>query len=82
MKSLTCRDGERCIGGYARVVATVKRLLYEHRDKNPIYMNAGDNYQGTIWFNTFSWNVTSYFLNLLPAEVMVCILHLSTFILT
>lgn len=39
---------------------------------NPIYLNAGDNFQGTFWYNIGRWNVTSYFLNLLPADAFVC----------
>ncbi|XP_055686001.1 apyrase [Lutzomyia longipalpis] len=68
----TCKpeDGEVCIGGYGRVVTTVKRLYEEKKDLNPIYLNAGDNFQGTLWYNIHRWNVTSYFLNLLPADVM------------
>lgn len=35
---------------------------------NPIYLNAGDNFQGTIWYNEGKWNVTNQFLNMLPAD--------------
>lgn len=68
----TCKpeEGEVCIGGYGRVVTTVKRLLEEKKDLNPIYLNAGDNFQGTLWYNIHRWNVTSYFLNLLPADAI------------
>lgn len=58
-----------CIGGYARIVSTVKKLLKTRT--NPIYLNGGDNYAGTIWFTYGKWNVTSYFLNMLKADVMV-----------
>lgn len=68
-----CRasEGEVCIGGYARVVTTVKSLLEKRKDEHPIYLNAGDNFQGTLWYNLFRWNATAYFLNMLPADVMV-----------
>ncbi|XP_055700810.1 apyrase [Phlebotomus papatasi] len=68
----TCKpdEGEVCIGGYGRVVTTVKRLLEEKKNLNPIYLNAGDNFQGTLWYNIHRWNVTSYFLNLLPADAI------------
>jgi 5'-nucleotidase len=71
--STSCKPeiGEECIGGYARVVTKVKELLEERKDLNPVYLNAGDNFQGTFWYNFFQWNVTSYFLNLLPADAMV-----------
>lgn len=66
----TCDVGEECIGGYARTFYTVRRLLHEQRDYNPIYLNAGDSFQGTLWYNIGRWNVTSQFLNMLPADAM------------
>lgn len=71
IQSNVCKSRDECIGGYARVVTKVKELLLTKADKNPIYLNAADNYQGTLWYNMFKWNVTSYFLNLLPADAMV-----------
>lgn len=61
--------GDVCIGGYARMVTAVKHLLQIR--ENPVYLNAGDNFQGTLWYNLYRWNVTSAFLNMLPAEAMV-----------
>ncbi|KMZ09188.1 apyrase isoform X1 [Drosophila simulans] len=66
----TCDEGEECIGGYPRTVYTVKRLLQEQAELNPIYINAGDSFQGTLWYNIGRWNVTQQLLNLLPADVM------------
>lgn len=66
-----CKPGDKCIGGYARTVTVVKQLKEKHKDHNPIYLNAGDSFQGTLWYNFLRWNVTSHFLNLLQADVMV-----------
>lgn len=66
----TCDEGEECIGGLARTVHTVRRLLEEQKDHNPIYLNAGDSFQGTLWYNIGRWNVTSEFLNMVPADAM------------
>lgn len=63
--------GDECIGGYARVVTMVKQLQKDLQATNPIYLNAGDNFQGTIWYNIGRWNVTSHFLNLLKADAIV-----------
>lgn len=71
MMSNTCKQGDECIGGYARVVSKVKELLATKADRNPIFLNAADNYQGTLWYNIYRWNVTSYFLNLFPADATV-----------
>ncbi|CAD7087605.1 unnamed protein product [Hermetia illucens] len=68
--SSTCIDPNECIGGYGRVVTIVKHLLKERNNTNPIYLNAGDNFQGTLWYNIGRWDVTQYFLNLLPADAM------------
>jgi 5'-nucleotidase len=65
-QSIDCKPGEECIGGYARVVTTIKELMKS--EENPIYLNAGDNYQGTLWYNIGRWNVTNEFLNMLPAD--------------
>uniref|UniRef100_A0A1I8NGR4 apyrase n=1 Tax=Musca domestica TaxID=7370 RepID=A0A1I8NGR4_MUSDO len=65
-----CDADEVCIGGYARTVYTVKKLLEEQKDKNAVYFNAGDSFQGTLWYNVGRWNVTSQFLNMLPADAM------------
>lgn len=70
MQSNTCKEDDSCIGGYARVIAKVKQLKIDKFDKNPIFLNAADNYQGTLWYNEFRWNVTSHFLNLYPADAM------------
>ncbi|XP_055644093.1 apyrase-like [Toxorhynchites rutilus septentrionalis] len=64
------QEGERCIGGYGRVVSAVKDLSEAYKEQNPIYLNAGDNFQGTFWYTLLRWNVTSYFLNLLPADAI------------
>ncbi|XP_017125622.1 apyrase isoform X2 [Drosophila elegans] len=66
----TCDEGEECIGGYPRTVHTVRRLLREQAELNPIYINAGDSFQGTLWYNIGRWNVTQQLLNLLPADAM------------
>ncbi|XP_065076026.1 apyrase-like [Ochlerotatus camptorhynchus] len=63
-------EGERCIGGYARVVSAVRSLSEQYKEQNPVYLNAGDNFQGTFWYTLLRWNVTSYFLNLLPADAV------------
>ncbi|XP_001848684.2 apyrase [Culex quinquefasciatus] len=63
-------EGERCIGGYARVVGAVRDLQERYKELNPVYLNAGDNFQGTFWYTLLRWNVTSYFMNLLPADAV------------
>lgn len=66
-----CKEDEECIGGFSRVYTAVRELLNER--PNAIFLNAGDNYQGTLWYNLFRWNVTQLFLNMLPTDALVCI---------
>lgn len=70
-RSLECKSetNDICIGGYARMVSVIKRL--KKTRTNPIYLNAGDNFSGTIWYTFGTWNVTQHFLNLLKADAMV-----------
>lgn len=76
----TCKDGEVCIGGYARVVTKVKELQAKYAELayHPIYLNAGDSFQGTLWYNVLRWNVTAYFMNEPAADVMVSWLLLAS----
>jgi 5'-nucleotidase len=67
-KSLPCTQNDVGIGGYARIKTVVDYLRANRR--NSIYLNAGDNFQGTFWYNLLRHNVTSYFLNLLPADAI------------
>lgn len=69
LQANTCKNLNECIGGYARIVHMVKELKASR--PNVIYLNAADNFQGTLWYIMFRWNVTQHFLNLLPADVMV-----------
>ena len=36
-----------------------------------LYLNAGDTYAGTVWFNIFRDKIVSEFLNLLKPDAMV-----------
>ncbi|KAK1129395.1 hypothetical protein K0M31_019127 [Melipona bicolor] len=69
-RSEACHEGEEkdCIGGISRVSTAVNRLVNER--PNPIFLNAGDHYQGTLWYNVHRWNVTATFMNMLPHDVM------------
>lgn len=58
-----------CVGGISRVYTAVNRLKNER--PNAIFLNAGDHYQGTLWYNVHRWNVTATFMNMLPHDAMV-----------
>lgn len=71
-RSSACKIGEKCIGGYARAVTIIKELMAKHlhQHTNPIYLNAGDSFQGTPWYTFGRWNVTSEMFNLLNADAI------------
>lgn len=48
----------------------VKRLKQQREveGKNPIFLNIGDNFVGTLWYELFGWEVTAQFLNLVEAD--------------
>ncbi|KAJ3627081.1 hypothetical protein MTP99_014488 [Tenebrio molitor] len=64
----TCKS-EECIGGFSRVYEVISEALAQHPDS--VLLNGGDNFQGTLWYNLFKWNVTQYFLNKLPFDAVV-----------
>lgn len=67
----SCRQGHEkdCVGGIARVSTAVNQLVKER--PNAIFLNAGDHFQGTLWYNIHRWNVTALFMNMLPHDAMV-----------
>jgi 2',3'-cyclic-nucleotide 2'-phosphodiesterase (5'-nucleotidase family) len=62
-------EDEVCIGGIARMKTVIEDL--KARRPNAIVLNAGDNFQGTLWYNLLRHNVTSHFLNFLPIDANV-----------
>ncbi|XP_035893390.1 apyrase-like [Anopheles stephensi] len=69
-KSSDCTKPTECIAGIARVYHTIKKLKNDYKSKNPLYLNAGDNFQGTLWYNLLRWNVTAHLIKKLPPDVM------------
>lgn len=50
----------------------INDLFFNEPDS--ILLNAGDSFQGTLWYNLHKWNVTQYFLNKLPTDAYVGII--------
>ncbi|XP_008201310.3 apyrase [Tribolium castaneum] len=55
-----------CIGGFSRLFASVMKIIEEK--PHSILLNAGDNFEGTLWYDVHKWNVTQYFFNKLPTD--------------
>uniref|UniRef100_A0A8D2KW63 Snake venom 5'-nucleotidase n=1 Tax=Varanus komodoensis TaxID=61221 RepID=A0A8D2KW63_VARKO len=61
-------SGRDCFGGVARRAAKVREVRRTHR--NVLLLDAGDQYQGTVWFSFFKgWEVVR-FMNLLGYDAM------------
>ncbi|XP_059048753.1 apyrase-like [Achroia grisella] len=58
-----------CIGGFARLYTAVNQVLEDEPDS--LLLNGGDTFQGTIWYNFLTWNVTQHFMNMLPHDAHV-----------
>ncbi|KAK5647202.1 hypothetical protein RI129_002094 [Pyrocoelia pectoralis] len=63
-KSGTCKSD--CIGGFSRLYSAVHQQLEAY--PNSIVLNAGDNFQGTLWYNLYKWNATQHFMNKIPFD--------------
>merc|ERR1712156_488959 len=61
-------DNNECYGGVARLKKEVDDLKEEH--DNVLFVNAGDFYQGTIWYTKFKWKVVAKFANMLNFTAM------------
>lgn len=51
------REEWKCFGGVARITAKVKEL--KPKSNNTLFLNAGDFYQGTLWYSILKYNIVS-----------------------
>jgi len=70
--STPCKEKDqkrgKCFGGLARIAKVVKKLKSE--EENVVWLNAGDFFQGTIWYSKFKWVPVAQFNNLLEFDAM------------
>jgi len=70
--SASCKEKDanagKCYGGLARLHKAVNDI--RHKEENVLWLNAGDFYQGTIWYTQFKWRVVSQFNNALDFDAM------------
>ncbi|XP_045454113.1 apyrase-like [Melitaea cinxia] len=58
-----------CIGGFSRLYTAIRQAMEDEPDS--LLLNAGDTFQGTIWYNFLRWNVSQHFMNMLPHDAHV-----------
>ena len=63
-----------CFGGVARRQTIVKEIRQSHR--NVLFLDGGDQFQGTLWFTYYRGNATKFFMQKLGYDIMVLFLFL------
>jgi 5'-nucleotidase/UDP-sugar diphosphatase len=60
------REANKCVGGVARLATKLKEL----RTPNAIYLDAGDQFQGTLFYTTYKAQPAWEFSNMLKVDAM------------
>lgn len=62
-----------CYGGFARLktAVTESRSKAKAEGYNSIFLNAGDNFQGTVYYTMFKWSIVSEMVNMLGFDALV-----------
>lgn len=60
-----------CFGGAARLVTAVRDRRSSLDGENVLFLNAGDNFQGSLFYTTYKGAVEGEFLNLMETDAMV-----------
>ena len=65
----------KCFGGIARLAAAIKevRVNAAKQNKHVILLNAGDIFQGTVWYSKYKWRQMARFTNILNITAAVSI---------
>ncbi|NCO87324.1 MAG: multifunctional 2',3'-cyclic-nucleotide 2'-phosphodiesterase/5'-nucleotidase/3'-nucleotidase, partial [Rhodobacterales bacterium] len=59
-----------CFGGVARLATIVAQLRADLAGENVIFLDAGDQYQGSLMYTTYKGDVEIEFLNLIARDAM------------
>ncbi|KAL7381533.1 hypothetical protein ABVT39_007402 [Epinephelus coioides] len=63
-----CSSSSGCFAGVARRATMIKRI--RSNESNVLLLDAGDQFQGTIWFNHYKGAEAAYFMNKLKYDCM------------
>ncbi|WP_275785038.1 5'-nucleotidase C-terminal domain-containing protein [Pararhizobium gei] len=61
---------DECFGGVARLKVAIDQKRQELTGKNVLLLNAGDNFQGSLFFTTYRGAAEAEFLNLLKFDAV------------
>ncbi|CAH0545942.1 unnamed protein product [Brassicogethes aeneus] len=60
LKGRECTKNDTCVGGYSRLYKQIMSL--KEKDPNILLLNAGDNFQGSMWYSVYKWDVIRHFM--------------------
>ncbi|XP_021430396.1 snake venom 5'-nucleotidase [Oncorhynchus mykiss] len=63
-----CSPGSPCFGGVARRFTKIADI--RSKERNVLLLDAGDQFQGTVWFNYYKGEEAAYFMNKLGYDAM------------
>ncbi|KAM4713650.1 5'-nucleotidase [Anableps anableps] len=66
--STKCSSAGKCYGGVARRATMIRQI--RSQEKNVLLLDAGDQFQGTVWFNLYKGAETALFMNKLGYDAM------------
>ncbi|XP_030627986.1 5'-nucleotidase [Chanos chanos] len=66
--SSKCTEPSSCFAGVARRYTKIEEI--RNREKNVLLLDAGDQFQGTVWFNHYKGAEAAYFMNKLGYDAM------------
>lgn len=66
--SSKCVNASRCVGGVARLFTKVQQI--RRAEPHVLLLDAGDQYQGTIWFTVYKGAEVVHFMNNLRYDAM------------
>lgn len=55
-----------CYGGFARIATLVRQTRAASMPS--LFLNAGDTYQGSMWYNVYKWKIVATFMNILAPD--------------
>ena len=70
-------EKNKCYGGIARLATAIKDV--RAKDRNVILLNAGDVFQGTVWYSKFKWKPMAKFTNALNFTAAVSFQRSNTY---
>ncbi|XP_037602261.1 snake venom 5'-nucleotidase-like [Sebastes umbrosus] len=63
-----CPKGQPCFAGVARRFTKVSEI--RRKEKNVLFLDAGDQFQGSVWFNFYKGAEAAHFMNKLGYDAM------------